>query len=175
MNESPVERRPGRFPEVLLGAVLLVLTTFVPVLNLVNYIPLAGIVLSGALATWVYIVRHQIRLTYRESFIIGAQSGFTGGVLLLTVLYVLFDRIRGLSAEQFQQLLTDWSGRVTPESAELYQQVMIVVNAPIEVKVISFLVSMVLIGLIFAPIAGLGGRLAVFLLRWHASRSSETP
>jgi hypothetical protein len=168
-----IEKRPGKIAEVLLGAVLIVLTTFVPYLNLVNLFPFAGIILSGAFATWVYIIRHQARLSYNEAFMLGAQSGFAGGALLLLVIYLLLEKVRNLSASEFQKVLADWGGRMPADSGDLYSQVMTVVNAPMGIKALSFLVSLVLIGLIFAPLCGLGSRLTVYLLKQQARRSGK--
>ena len=173
MGTATIEKHPRKVIEVLLGAVLIVLTTFVPYLNLVNLFPFAGIILSGAAAAWVYIMRHQVPLSYRQAFFLGAQSGFTGGAMILLVIYMLLEKVRNLSEAEFQKLLAEWGGRMATDTTELYRQVMMVVNAPMEIKVISYLVSMVLIGLLFAPLAGLGSRLTVYLLKRQATKRGK--
>lgn len=173
MEPAERSRQPGKLPEVLLGSVIIVLTTFVPFLNLINIFPFAGIILSGALAAWVYIMRHQIALSYRQAFWLGAEAGFTGGALILVVVYLLLENVRDLSLADFQKLLAEWGGQVPGGAGELYQQIMMVVNAPVEVKVMSYIVSLVLIGLLFAPLAGLGSRLTVFLLKLQARREGQ--
>ncbi len=175
MGDETFERLPGQIPVVLLGAVLIALTSFVPYLNLINVFPFAGIILSGAVAAWVYIMRHQVCLSYRQAFFLGAKSGFAGGMILLSVVYLMLEKARNLSVDQFKKLLTDWGGRLPSDSADMYQQVMQIVNAPFGVKLISFLVSMVLIGLILGPLAGIGARLTVYILKRQARRSTTTP
>ncbi|HWR01466.1 MAG TPA: hypothetical protein VN371_06345 [Chlorobaculum sp.] len=175
MGDDSFKRLPGQIPEVLLGAVLIALTSFVPYLNLINVFPFAGIILSGAVAAWVYIIRHQVCLSYRQAFFLGAKSGFAGGTILLSVVYLMLENARNLSVDQFKKLLTDWGGRLPSDSAEMYQQVMQIVNAPIGIKLVSFLASMVLIGLLLAPLAGIGSRITVYILKKQAQRSSTTP
>lgn len=170
MGTGTIERHPGKLPEVLLGGVLIVLTTFMPYLNLINVFPFAGIILSGALATWIYIIRHQVPLTYREAFALGVRSGIVGGGGVLLVIYLLLEKVRGLSLNDFQKQLADWSGRMPGDAAELYQQVMTVVNAPPGVKLLSFMLSLLLLCIIFAPLCGLGSRLTVYLLKLQARR-----
>jgi hypothetical protein len=171
MGTDITERYPGKLPEVLLGAVLIVLTTFVPVLNLINLFPFAGVILSGALATWIYIVRHQVPLSYRKAFVLGAQSGFVGSALIMFIIYLMLEKVRNLSMVEFQKLLSEWGGRLPSDSTELYRQVMMVINAPIEVKAVSYLLSLVLIALVLAPLSGLGARLTVYILKRQARKS----
>ncbi|NTU57424.1 MAG: hypothetical protein HGB00_00670 [Chlorobiaceae bacterium] len=174
MVADTIERRPGKLPEVLLGAILIVLTSFVPYLNLVNVFPFAGIIISGALATWVYIIRHQVCLTYREAFVLGFQTGFAGGSFLLLAVYLMLERARNLTLDGFNKLLSEWGGRIPSDSADLYQQVIQIINAPMGVKAVSFLVSFVLIGMLLGPLAGLGSRLTVYLLKKQAQQNSPT-
>ncbi|NTW51785.1 MAG: hypothetical protein HGB22_04280 [Chlorobiaceae bacterium] len=175
MGEETTVRNPGQTPAVLVGATLIALTSFVPYLNLINVFPFAGIILSGAVAAWFYIIRHQVPLSYRQAFLLGAKSGFLGGSFILFVVYLMLEQARNLSVDQFRKLLTDWGGRMPSDSADMYQQIMMIVNAPFGIKLVSFLVSMVLIGLILGPLAGIGARLTVYILKKQAQRNTPTP
>lgn len=170
MGNAAPARRPSRIPEILLGAILIVLTTFVPYLNLVNVLPFAGLFLSGAVATWAYIIRHQVPLSHREAFSLGARTGIAGSAGVLAVVYVMLERVRELSLEGFQKMLSDLGGSLPPNTPELYQQILLVINAPAGIKAVSFLLSLIVLALLFGPLAGLGGRFTVWVLKRQAMR-----
>jgi hypothetical protein len=170
MATSTFERHPGRLPEVLLGAVLIVLTTTVPYLNLVNALLFSGIIFSGGAAAWYYIVRHQIPLTYRQAFVIGSLCGLVGGVLSVGVEYFLLKVFGYRPGLESLRLLIDWATRMAPEEAPTFRQLLAMVTAPVEISVSDLVVSMLLTGAIYAPFAGVGARLAVLILKWQARK-----
>ena len=170
MATGTFERHPGMLPEVLLGAVLIVLTTTVPYLNLVNALLFSGIIFSGGVAAWYYIIRHQIPLSYRQAFVIGSLCGLAGGVLSVGVEYFLLKVFGYRPGLESLRLLIDWATRMAPEEAPTFRQLLAMVTAPVEISVADLVVSMLLTGAIYAPFAGVGARLAVLILKWQARR-----
>jgi hypothetical protein len=171
-NEAPVTAE-GRLTTVLIGSVLIVLTTTLPYITLINAFLFAGIVFGGAVAVYYYIIRNQVRLSYGAAFVLGALSGIGGGMLSVFVSYLLlefFDYRPGLES---LKLLADWGSSVAPEQSGTFKQLMQRVMEPVEITVADLLVSMVFSGLFYAPLAGLGGRLAVFLLKRQARKSAQ--
>ncbi|HWQ25184.1 MAG TPA: hypothetical protein VN367_00250 [Chlorobaculum sp.] len=172
MGAEIIPAKPGKAPELIAGAVILILTTIVPYLTLVNAFLFSGIVFSGAVAAYIYIIRHQVRLSYGEAFVFGAMSGFIGGVLSVLVAYLL-ERVTGYRPGlESVRLLVEWGSRVAPEEAATFRQMLAVVTAPVEVSLTDLLVSMLITGIFYAPFSGLGARLTVLVLKRQARRAS---
>lgn len=164
---------PGRSGAVLIGSVLLMLTTTVPYLTLINAFLFAGIVFSGASGAWYYIFKNQVRLSYGEAFVLGAFCGIGGGILSVLASYLLlvfFDYRAGIES---LRLLVDWGSRVAPEESGTFRELLKTVTAPIEITGTDLLASMIMTGLLYAPLAGLGGRITVFILKRQARRSRQ--
>jgi hypothetical protein len=168
------ERQPGKAVAVLVGSVLIMLTTTIPYLTLVNAFLFAGIIFGGWGGTYYHIIRHQVRLDYGEAFLLGALCGLGGGVLSVMAGYLLlvgFDYRPGLES---LVLLAEWGSRVAPEEAGTFRQLLQAVTAPVELTAADILMSMAMSGMIYAPFAGLGGRIAVFILKRQARQSAQT-
>ncbi|MGC8774570.1 MAG: hypothetical protein ACP5R6_04825 [Chlorobaculum sp.] len=170
MVVETVPGRPSKVSALLGGAVLLVLTTTLPYLTLINAFLFAGIIIAGAVAAWYYIMRNQIRLEPGEAFVLGAMSGFIGGALSVLVAYLLerwFGYIPGLES---LRLLVAWATSLAPEDAETFRQMLAMVTAPKDIALSDLLVSMILTGMFYAPFSGLGGRVTVFFLKRQARK-----
>ena len=170
MGVESTPGRPSKVTALLLGAAVLVMTTTLPYLTLINAFLFAGIIASGAAAAWYYIMHHQIRLESGEAFVLGAMSGLVGGVLSVLVAYLLetqFGYIPGLESLKF---LVAWASRMAPEEAPTFQQMLAVVTEPKDISLSDLVISMILTGMFYAPFAGLGGRLTVFALKRHARK-----
>ncbi|NTU54612.1 MAG: hypothetical protein HGA97_13185, partial [Chlorobiaceae bacterium] len=171
MGEEIVPGRPSKTPALAVGAVLLVMTTTLPYLTLINAVLFAGIITSGSMAVLFYILSNQIRITYSESFVLGAMSGFVGGIASVLAGYVLEKWFGYLPGLESLQLLVEWGSRMVPEEAETFQQMLAVVTAQKEISLTDLLLSMIFSGMFYAPFAGLGGRLTVFFLKRQARKS----
>ncbi|UWX57267.1 hypothetical protein NY406_08610 [Chlorobaculum sp. MV4-Y] len=172
MVVETVPGRPSKAPALLLGTAVLVLTTTLPYLTLINAFLFAGIIIAGAVAAWYYIMRNQIRLESGEAFVLGAMSGFIGGALSVLVAYLLekwFSYIPGLES---LRLLVAWATSMAPEDAETFQQMLAMVTAPKDIALSDLLVSMILTGMFYAPFSGIGSRLTVFVLKRQARKKS---
>lgn len=172
MGVETAPGRPSKVPALLAGAVLLVLTTTLPYLTLINAVLFAGIIASGSAAAWYYIMHYQIRLEHGEAFVLGAMSGLVGGALSVLAAYLLerwFGYIPGLES---LRLLVAWATSLAPEDAETFQQMLAMVTAPKDISLSDLLVSMLLTGMFYAPFSGLGSRLTVFVLKRRARKKS---
>ncbi len=161
---------PEKRSAVLLGSVLLVLTTTVPYLNLVNALLFSGIIFSGGAAAWFYIIRHQVPLRSGQAFMLGALVGLVGGVLSVGVEYLLLKVFGYRPGLESLRLLVDWGSSMSPGDAATFRQLLAMVTAPVEITVMDLVVSMLLTGAIYAPFAGVGGRISVLILKWQARR-----
>ena len=171
MGIDVVPARPSKVTAIALGAVFLLLTTTLPYLALINAFLFAGIIISGTLATWFYIMRHQVRLSYSESFVLSGISGFFGGALSVLFGFLLeswFGYVPGLES---LKLLVNWASSMAPQDAETFRQMLALVSAPKEISLTDLLISMLFTGMFYAPFSGLGGRLAVFVLKRRAKKS----
>jgi hypothetical protein len=173
MGADIIPAKPGKAPELITGAALLVLTTTVPYLTLVNAFLFSGIVFSGAVASYIYIIRHQIRLSYSEAFVLGAMSGFIGGALSVLAGFLLEKLFGYRPGVESIRLLVEWGSRVAPEEAATFRQMLATVTAPIEISLTDLVVSMLFTAMFYAPFSGLGGRLTVLILKRQAQRGAK--
>ncbi|NTW55218.1 MAG: hypothetical protein HGB15_10810 [Chlorobaculum sp.] len=171
MGVETVPGRPSKTPALIVGAAVLVLTTTLPYLTLINAFFFAGIVIAGAGAAWYYIMNNQIRIEYGEAFVLGAMSGLFGGALSVLFAYLLekwFGYIAGLES---LRILVAWASQLAPEEAETFQQMLAMATAAKDISLSDLLLNMLLIGMFYAPLSGLGGRLTVFVLKRQARKS----
>jgi hypothetical protein len=161
---------PEKRSAVLLGSVLLVLTTTVPYLNLVNALLFSGIIFSGGAAVWFYIIRHQVPLRSGQAFMLGALVGLAGGILSVGIEYFLLKVFGYRPGLESLRLLVDWGSSMSPADAPTFRQLLAMVTAPVEITVMDLVVSMLLTGAVYAPFAGVGGRISVLVLKWQARR-----
>jgi len=171
MGVETVPGRPSKVPALMAGAILLVLTTTIPYLTLINAFLFAGIIIAGSAAAWYYIMRHQIRIEYGEAFVLGAMSGFVGGALSVLAGYLLEKWFGYLPGLESLQLLVEWGSRIAPEESDTFRQMLALVTAAKDISLSDLLVSMLFTGLFYAPFSGLGARLTVFFLKRQARKS----
>ncbi len=169
----PVE---GKLYAVLLGAVIIILTTTVPYLTMVNVFLFVGIFLAGVISLHHTIMRFQVTLTFREAFALGCMAGFMGGVLSEVVTFFLMEFLHYRPGTESLALVIDWALEMAKGRPELQQQVQTLVAAeklalaPVSFSFTDSLMNMAFSGVFYAPIAGLGGAYAVRRLKRQAAR-----
>jgi len=174
MGIDVIPARPSKITSIVLGAALLLLMNTVPYLALINAFLFAGIILSGAVAAWFYIMRHQVRLGYAEAFVLGGVSGFFGGALSVLAGFLLetwFGYVPGLES---LRLLANWAISMDSGNAETFRQMLALVSAPKDLSLVDLMISMLFTGIFYAPFSGIGGRLTVFILKRKAKKSVNT-
>ncbi len=169
----PVE---GKLYAVLLGALIVILTTTVPYLTLVNVFLFVGIFLAGLISLHNTILRFQVTLTFREAFALGCMAGFMGGVLSEVVTFFLMEFLHYRPGTESLALVIDWALEMAKGRPELQKQVQALVAAeklaiaPVSLSFTDILMNMAFSGVFYAPIAGLGGAYAVRRLKRQAAR-----
>ncbi len=169
----PVE---GKLYAVLLGTAMILLTTTVPYLTLLNVFLFAGIFLAGVVALHQTIMRFQVTLTFREAFVLGCMAGFVGGVVSEVVTFFLMTSLHYRPGTESLALIVDWALDMARKQPELQEQVQALVAAekmalaPVTLTFTELLMNMAFSGIFYAPIAGLGGAYAVRRLKRQAAR-----
>ena len=169
----PVE---GKLYAVLLGALIVILTTTVPYLTLVNVFLFVGIFLAGLISLHNTLLRFQVTLTFREAFALGCMAGFMGGVLSEVVTFFLMEFLHYRPGTESLALVIDWALEMAKGRPELQKQVQALVAAeklaiaPVSLSFTDILMNMAFSGVFYAPIAGLGGAYAVRRLKRQAAR-----
>ena len=169
----PVE---GKLYAVLLGALIVILTTTVPYLTLVNVFLFVGIFLAGLISLHNTILRFQVTLTFREAFALGCMAGFMGGVLSEVVTFFLMEFLHYRPGTESLALVIDWALEMAKGRPELQKQVQALVAAeklaiaPVSLSFTDILMNMAFSGVFYAPIAGLGGAYAVRRLKRQAAK-----
>ncbi|MFZ4525490.1 MAG: DUF4199 domain-containing protein [Chlorobium sp.] len=169
----PVE---GKLYAVLLGAIIIILTTTVPYLTLVNVFLFVGIFIAGVISLHQTIMRFQVKLTFREAFALGCMAGFMGGVLSEVVTFLLMEFVHYRPGTESLALVIDWALEMAKGRPELQGQVQALVAAeklalaPVSLSFTDILMNMAFSGAFYAPITGLGGAYAVRRLKRQAAK-----
>jgi MFS family permease len=174
VNKEPVVPVKGKLVSVLIGAALITLTATVPYLTLINAFLFAGIIAGGAFGVYYHIIRHQVRMNYSEAFVLGALCGIGGGIFSDLLSYLLLQFFNYRPGIESLQLLAAWGNSVAPEQGATFKELLKLATEPVQLSPIDLVVSMLVTGFIYAPFAGIGGRLTVFFLKRQARRSSQS-
>ncbi len=155
-----------------LGGLLILLTTTFPYLTLINAFFFIGILFSGAVAAYYYIVTCQVRLGMSEAFVFSSLAGATGSVFSVTAGYILITVFAYRPGIEGLMLLTEWMKGLSPEQDEFLNQVQQLLHAPVEMTFVDYLVSLGITAFIYTPVAGLGGVIVVWVLKRQAAKKS---
>ena len=166
----------GQRYAVLLGSAIVILTTTVPYLTMVNIFLFAGIFFSGTIALYRTILRFQVRLSYRDAFFVGCLVGLVGGIASEGITFLLMNFFNYRPGTESLAVLIAWVTEMAKGKPELQEQVRQLVAAeklalsPVSLSFTDILMNMLFSGAFYAPIAGLGGVFAVLRLKRKASR-----
>ncbi len=169
----PIE---GKVYALVVGALIIIITTTVPYLTLLNVFLFAGIFLAGAVSLHQTILRFQVKLTFREAFMLGAMAGFAGGALSEVITYFLMTLLHYRPGTESLSLIVDLVLEMAKDQPELAEQAQALVTAeklalePLSLSFKDVLISMLFSGSFYAPIAGLGGAWAVRRLKRQAAK-----
>ena len=175
VNSSRLPFEGKRFA-VLLGATIILVTTTLPYLTLINILLPVGIFVAGAVALHQTIMRFQVRLPYSEAFALGSITGMLGGILSVVVSFLLIRFINYTPGMESFLFVIDWMLGVAKGKPELQDQMQALVEAkklviaPAELTFTDLLMNMVVFGAFYSLIAGLGGSSAVLRLKRKARR-----
>ncbi len=175
VNQSPLPFS-AKLYTVLVGAILILLSTTVPYLTLINVFLFAGVFISGTIALNHSILRFQVRLAFNEAFLLGCFAGLVGGVLSEGVGYILMELFHYRPGSESLSLVIRWALDMAQNRPELHEQVETLVAAqkmalaPLNLSLADLFMNMVFSGAFYAPIAGLGGSFAVLRLKRKAAR-----
>lgn len=153
-----------------IGALMVLVTTTAPYLTLVNAFFFSGILFSGALAAYLYIVRAQVRLSYGEAFFFSSLAGALGAVLSAVVGYLLVSLAGYRPGIEGLMLLIRWMEAMAPDQVALVGELRAILEAPVQLTLADLVFSSFLSVGIYAPVAGLGGVMAVWRLKRMAAR-----
>ncbi len=160
-----------KFRAVAIGGLLILLTTTFPYLTLINALFFVGILFSGAVAAYYYIVKCQVRLSMSEAFVFSSLAGIAGSVLSVTAGYILITVFNYRPGIEGLLLLSEWLRGMSPEQDAFLNQVQEMLQAPIEMTFVDYLISLPITIFIYTPIAGLGGVFAVWRLKRQAVKN----
>ncbi|MBC8524545.1 MAG: hypothetical protein ISR54_00925 [Chlorobium phaeobacteroides] len=166
-----MQRSEERSKALGYGALVIVVTTTVPLLTIVNMFFFAGILSAGALSAYYYIITCQQKLSLPEAFTFSGYAGVLGSILSVTAGYILitvFDYRPG--TEEFLYISDQLKG-VSPEQDTRISQFQEMLRAPLEMSFVDYLLSLVITIVIYAPVAGLGGVIVVWILKRQAARA----
>ncbi|HCD36715.1 MAG TPA: hypothetical protein DEQ23_06800 [Chlorobium sp.] len=161
---------------VLIGAAIVLVTTTVPYLTMLNVFLFSGIFLAGLVSLTFSIMRYQVRLPYNEAFVLGFFAGVLGGILSEGAAWILMEYAGYRPGTESLALIIGWLLEMASDKPELQPQVQALLEAeklalaPIILSWRDVLASMLFSAAFYAPIAGFGGMFAVFRLKRKARR-----
>jgi len=119
-------QQPSKFAPVLISSVIMLILSLFPILNLINLICCAGIILGGAAGTYYYskqLEKTGLIVQSKDGMMIGLLSG-----IIAAILYVIFSTLIVMLSKQnpveMLYKLTDQYGfQIPPESEKILKQV----------------------------------------------------
>ena len=159
-------QQPSKFAPVLVSSAIMVILSIFPVLNLINLVCCAGIIIGGAAGTYYYsrqLEKNGQVLQNKDGMMIGLLSG-----IIAAVFYVIFSTFIIMATKQnpveiVYKMTEQYGFQLPPESEKVLQQV----NDEYSEHGFSFLVigmelfTRIVSNCIFGP---LGGILAASLI-----------
>lgn len=179
--EKPVQSAlpaEGKLHAVLIGAALILLTTTVPYLTILNIFLFSGIFLAGAVALHYTILRFQVRLPYSEAYLTGCIAGLVGGALSELVAFFFMELFQYRPGAESFSLVIGWMVEMAEGKPALKEQVQQLLEAekvllaPVKLSFAELLVNMGVSGVMYGLMAGIGGIFTVFRLKRMAARES---
>lgn len=166
----------GRVHAVLVGAAIILLTTTVPYLTILNIFLFSGIFIAGAVALHYTILRFQVRLPYSEAYLTGCLAGLAGGALSELAGFLFMEFFNYRPGSESISLMIGWMLDMAKGKPGLQEQVQQLVEAeklalaPVNLTFADLLVNMGVSGVMYGLIAGIGGAFAVYRLKRLAAR-----
>jgi hypothetical protein len=168
----------GRFYTVLLGAFLVVLSTTVPYLTLLNAFFMAGIFMAGMFSIYFAVMHYQIRLSYSDAFLFASLGGIAGGLISEIVGYLLIEFAGYRPGTESLMLLVGWVHQMAAGNPELVdlvheldREAKSIAQISPDINLKDLLVWIVVSAGLYAPVTGLGGIFMVFRLKRQAAKS----
>jgi hypothetical protein len=166
----------GKLHAVLIGAAVILLTTTVPYLTILNIFLFSGIFVAGAVSLYYTILRFQVRLPYSEAYLTGCLAGLAGGALSEVAGFLFMEFLNYRPGTESISLVIGWMLEMAEGKPALQEQVQQLLAAeklamaPVKLSIADLLINMGVSGVMYGLIAGIGGAFAVFLLKRLAAR-----
>jgi len=168
----------GRVYTVLSGAVLVLLSTTVPYLTLLNAFFMAGIFMAGMFSIYFAVMHYQIRLSYSDAFLFASLGGIAGGLISEIAGYLLMEYAGYRPGAESLMLLVGWVHQLAdgnPELVELVRELdreaESIARISPDINLKDLLVWIVVSAGLYAPVTGLGGIFMVFRLKRQAVKA----
>ena len=153
-------QHPSKFAPVLISSVIMIVLSLFPVLNLINLICCAGIVIGGAAGTYFYakqLDKAGLVIQNKDGIMIGLLSG-----IISAIIYVIFSTIiimvsKQNPVEMVYEMVQQYGISIPPESENILKQIFNDYNKNgfsffmIGAQLVSTMVS----NCIFGPLGGL--------------------
>lgn len=166
----------GKLIAIAIGSCIILLTTIVPYLTLLNDFFFFGIFLAGMVSIYYAVMVFQVRLSYNEAFLLGSFGGIAGGMFSETLSYLLIELAGYRPGTESLRLLIDWARDMAagkPQFAEQLRELAeteAFVFAPVKLTLADLFTGMLQAAIFYAAIAGLGGMFTVFRLKRQAAK-----
>jgi hypothetical protein len=167
MNES------GMLKPALIGGVLLGVCSAVPVLNLLNCVCCAWVIVGGGLAAYMYVKESSMPVTMGRGVTLGLLTGVVGTVVssVISIPLRLMMSSAGMNVMQQIKQALDRVPNLPPETRQMIENLAASGNMGIAVFIFGILLSLI-INCLFAMIGGAIG-VAIFEKRKGGSGSSD--
>jgi hypothetical protein len=118
--------QPNKFAPVLISTFVMLFLTLFPVVNLINLLCCAGIILGGAAGTWYY--SNQLRkigqsIQNRDGIMIGVISGLISAVIYVIVSAAVIMISKQNPVEVAYKVIEQYGFAIPPETEKMLQSV----------------------------------------------------
>ncbi len=160
MTKNIKMNNPSKFTPVIISSFVMVFISLFPILNLINVLCCAGIIIGGASGTWYYAKQLE-----KEGQFIHNKDGIMIGLLagiISAIIYVIFSTIIVMLSKQnpvemVYQLTQQYGFNIPPESEKILKTVNdeYIRNGFSTIMIGVELFSRIVTHCIFGPIGGL--------------------
>ncbi|MCI0450160.1 MAG: hypothetical protein L0Y79_10335 [Chlorobi bacterium] len=119
-------KHPGQLTSVLIATAIMVFTSIIPVLNFINLVCCAGIILGGAAGTFYYakqLEKTGQAVQNKDGLMIGLLSGIISAILYVILSTLILMVSKQNPVELLYKIVDEYGIAIPPESEKMLRDV----------------------------------------------------
>lgn len=117
---------PSKFTPIIISTFVMLFISLFPILNLINVLCCAGIIIGGAAGTWYYareLEKAGQFITNKDGIMIGLLSGMISAILYVILSTIIVMLSKQNPVELVYKMVQEYGVAIPPESEKMLQTV----------------------------------------------------
>jgi hypothetical protein len=153
-------QQPGQFTAVLIATFIMVFMSLFPVINIINLICCAGIILGGAAGTFFYarqLEKNGMMIQNKDGMMIGLLAGIISAIVYVILSTLIIMITKQNPVEMIYKVTDQYGFQLPPESEKMLKTIYDEYNRQgfSFITVAADLVTRIIAHCIFGPVGGL--------------------